>query len=58
MNHGMMRDRFMGQVSATLPAADAGQERRTMKLMEKGNESEMQGSISFTVNHHSDLKAM
>lgn len=48
----------MGQVSATLPAADAGQERRTMKLMEKGNESETQGSISFTVNHHSDLKAM
>ena len=58
MNHGMMRDRFMGQVSTTLPAADGGDERRTMKLMEKGNEAETQGSVSFTVSHHSDLRAI
>ncbi|XP_011408714.2 PREDICTED: calpain-5-like [Amphimedon queenslandica] len=58
LNHGMMRDRFMGQVSTTLPAADGGSERRTMKLMEKGNEAETQGSVSFTISHHSDLRAI
>lgn len=59
MNHGLIRDRFMGQVSATLPAADSGGERRTLKLMEKGSRSETEshGSITFTVNHHSDLRA-
>ena len=59
MNHGLIRDRFMGQASATLPAADGGRERRTLKLMEKGNRNELetQGSVTFTVNHYADLRA-
>ena len=52
-------DRFMGEVTATLPNADSGGERRTLRLMNRGRhaETEAEGSITFTVTHHSDLRA-
>ena len=47
----------MGQASATLPAADSAGDRRTLRLMERQNQGETQGSITFTVKHHSDMTA-
>lgn len=47
----------MGQVSATLPAADSAGDRRTLRLIERQNQAETQGSVTFTVKHHSDLMA-
>ena len=58
-NHKLMMDRFMGEVTATLPNADSGGERRTLRLMNRGRhaETEAEGSITFTVTHYSDLRA-
>jgi hypothetical protein len=47
----------MGQVTAQLPAADGDGERRTMTLMDRSNNVESQGSISFSITHHSNLRA-
>ena len=55
----MMVDRFMGQVTATLPNPGSGGERRTLRLFNRGRhaETEVEGTITFNVTHQADLRA-
>ena len=59
-NRRTVADRFMGQVTSGLGAADGAGKMHTLRLMEKGRhaDTETQGTITFTIHHYANLRAV